>query len=148
MLKLSSAVNVPAYARSSCSAGGWPRPPLMTMKYGRMTSRPHTPQYTMWLDKKGVAMGNQLLSEWRLPWGSPAWQAIVQVDIGKKEPKTLEEINPHWRTMWWLQVAIQGITDEEVPWHKLAAPLTSGAEGMAMSLAKHLVAAWQWNIRV
>ena len=80
--------------------------------------------------------------------GSPAWQSIVQVDIGKEEPETLEEIDPHWRAMRWLQVAIQGITDEEVPWHKLVAPLTSGVEGVAMSLAKHLVTAWWWNIKV
>ena len=80
--------------------------------------------------------------------GSPAWQLIVQVDIGKEEPEILEEINPHWRAMQWLQVAIQGITDEEVPWHELVAPLRSGVEGTAMSLAKHLVAAWWWNIKV
>ena len=80
--------------------------------------------------------------------GSPAWWSFVQVDIGKEEPETLGEIDPHWRAKWWLQVAIQGITDEEVPWHKLLIPLTSGAEGVARSLAKRLVAAWWWNIKV
>ena len=79
--------------------------------------------------------------------GSPAWQLIVQVDISE-EAETLEEIDPHWRAMQWLQVAVQGITDKEVPWHELVTPLTSGAEGMAMSLAKHLVTAWWWNIKV
>ena len=80
--------------------------------------------------------------------GSPAWWLFVQVDISEEEPETLEEINPHWRAMWWLQVAIQGVMDEEVPWQELVALLISGAEGMAMSLAKHLVTAWQWNIKV
>ena len=80
--------------------------------------------------------------------GSPTWQSFVQVDIGEEEPKTLEEIDPHWRATQWLQVAIQGITDEEVPWHELVTPLTSGAEGVARSLAKCLVAAWRWNIKV
>ena len=42
----------------------------------------------------------------------------------------------------WLQVAAQGIRDEEVPWHELLAPLTSGVKGIAKSLAKHLVAVW------
>ena len=79
--------------------------------------------------------------------GSPAWQLSAQVDIGKEEPKTLE-IDPHWRAQWWLQVAAQGIRDKEVLWHELLTPLTSGAEGVAKSLAKHLVAAWQWNIKV
>ena len=61
--KLSSAVNILAYARSSCSAGEWPEPPLMMRKYGMMTSRPHTPLYTTWLDEMGTAVGNQPLSE-------------------------------------------------------------------------------------
>ena len=38
--------------------------------------------------------------------------------------------------------------DEEVPWHESVTPLTSGVEGTAKSLAKHLVTAWQWNIKV
>ena len=40
------------------------------------------------------------------------------------------------------------VKDEEVLWYELVIPLTSGAEGMALSLAKHLVAAWWWNIKV
>ena len=47
-----------------------------------------------------------------------------------------------------MQVVAQCITDEEVPWHELLTPLTSGAEGTARSLAKHLVAAWRWNVKV
>ena len=70
------------------------------------------------------------------------------MDINEQEPETLEEIDPHWRAMCWLQVAIQGITDEKVLWYELVTPLTSGAEGTAMSLAKHLVTAWWWNIKV
>ena len=80
--------------------------------------------------------------------GSPAWQLVAQVDIGEEEPETLEKINAHWREQRWLQVVAQGIRDEEVPWHDLLAPLTSGAEGAAKALAKHLVAMWRWNIKV
>ena len=80
--------------------------------------------------------------------GSPALQSFVQVDIGEEEPETLEEINPHWRAKQWLQVAVQGIMDKEVPWQELLTPLTSGAEGMPRSLAKHLVTAWRWNVKV
>ena len=60
----------------------------------------------------------------------------------------MEEIDSHWRAMCWLQVAIQGIVDKEVPWYELVTPLTSGAEGVALSLAKHLLTVWQWNIKV
>ena len=69
------------------------------------------------------------------------------MDIGEEEPETLEEIDPHWRAQQWLQVATQGIRDEEVPWHELLTPLTSGAEGVAKALAKCLVATW-WNSKV
>ena len=40
------------------------------------------------------------------------------------------------------------IVDEEVPWHNLLAPLMSGSEDTSKALAKHLVAAWRWNIKV
>ena len=79
--------------------------------------------------------------------GSPAWHLFARVDISE-EPETLEEIDPHWRAQRWLQVDAQGITDKEVPWHELLTLLTSGAEGTAKSLAKHLVAVWRWNIKV
>ena len=80
--------------------------------------------------------------------GSPSWQSFFQVYIGEEELETLEDIDPHWRTMCWLQVAVQGIAGEELPWYELVTPLTSGAEGAALSLAKHLPMAWWWNIKV
>ena len=59
----------------------------------------------------------------------------------------LECIDPDSRAMHWLQVAVQGIA-EEVPWYELVTLLMSGVEGMALSLAKGLLAAWWWNIKV
>ena len=50
--------------------------------------------------------------------------------------------------MCWLQVAVQGIAKEEVPWYEFVTPLTSGEEGTALSLAKHFLTVWQWNIKV
>ena len=72
--------------------------------------------------------------------GSPAWQFIAHMDISEEGPKMLTEIDASWRAKWWLQVAAQGIRDEEVPWHDLLTPLMSGAEGTAKALAKCLVA--------
>ena len=80
--------------------------------------------------------------------GSPSWQSFFQVDVGKGEPEMLECIDPHWRAMRWLQVVVQGIAEEEVPWYELVTLLTSGVEGTALSLAKHLLMAWWWNIKV
>ena len=69
------------------------------------------------------------------------------MDIGK-EGDTLETIDPTWRTTRWLQLAAQGILDDEVPWAKCVIPLTMGTEDTAVSLAKHLLAIWQWSIKV
>ena len=80
--------------------------------------------------------------------GSPHWQSYFQVDVGEEEVEMLESINPHWRATHWLQVVVQGIAKEEVPWYKLVIPLTSRAEGAALSLAKHLLALWRWSIKV
>ena len=80
--------------------------------------------------------------------GSPSWQSFFQVDVGEEEPEMLECIDPHWRATHWLQVVVWGIAVEEVPWYELVTPLTSGTEGTALSLAKHLLTAWQWNIKV
>ena len=52
----------------------------------------------------------------------------------------LESIDPHWRATRWLQLAVRGITEEEIPWYELVIPLMLGAEGAALSLARHLLA--------
>ena len=51
----------------------------------------------------------------------------------------LQSISPKWRVHHWLQLVVQDITDEEVPWFKLVVPLMSGVEGTTLVLAKHLI---------
>ena len=80
--------------------------------------------------------------------GSPAWRLVAHMDIGEEGPETLAEIDASWRAKWWLEVATQGIRDEEIPWHNLLTSLTSGAKGTAKALPKCLVAIWRWNIKV
>ena len=75
--------------------------------------------------------------------GSPGWQSFYRVDVGEEEPEMLECIDPLWRATRWLQMAVQGIAREEVPWYELVTPLTSGVEGTALSLAKHLLVVWR-----
>ena len=48
----------------------------------------------------------------------------------------LESIDPHWRATCWLQMAVQCIAEEDVPWYELVTPQTLGVEGAALSLAK------------
>ena len=68
------------------------------------------------------------------------------MDIGEEET-TLETIYPTWRTTW-LQLVVQGISDNKVPWYELVISLTVGTEGAALSLAKRLLAVWRWSIKV
>ena len=60
----------------------------------------------------------------------------------------LETINPTWRTTHWLQLVVQGISDDEVPWYEFVIPLVVGAEVVALSLAKCLLVVWRWSIEV
>ena len=90
------------------------------------------------------------ISRWKdgsLVGGSPGWQPGYQIDIGEEET-TLKTIDPTWTTTCWLQLAIQGISDDKVPWYELVIPLTVGTEGAALSLAKHLLTVWRRSIKV
>ena len=60
----------------------------------------------------------------------------------------LETVNPTWRATHWLQLVVQGILDDEVPWYDLITPLMVGTKGATLSLAKRLLAVWRWSIRV
>ena len=60
----------------------------------------------------------------------------------------LETVNPTWRTTHWLHLVVQGILDDEVPWHELIIPLMVGTEGTALLLAKCLLTIWWWSIKV
>ena len=120
---------------------GWPGPCSIRMRHWRMISKVHC--IMRWDDD-----GHQSSAEGRLEYsrGSPAQWTEYQIDIGK-EKKMLETVDPTWRATCWLQLAVQGISDDEVPWYKLITLLMVGAEGVALSLAKHLLAIWQWRIR-
>ena len=74
-------------------------------------------------------------------------QTEYQVDIGEEE-EMLETVNPTWRTTRLLQLVVQGISDDEVPWFELIIPLMVGTEGAAVSLAKCLLIVWRWSIKV
>ena len=72
---------------------------------------------------------------------SPGQWVTYHLDIGEEE-ETLKTVDTTWRTTCWLQLAVQGILDNEVPWYECVALLMSGAKGMAFSLANHLLTIW------
>ena len=146
--KLSSAVSILAYARSSCSAGGVAQVSLDDDEDGKEDFQtPHTPMCHVVRWEEGSQ--GEPAAEWmEASGGSPAWWFMAHMDISEGEPETLVEIDASWRAKWWLEVAAQGIRDEEVPWHDLLTQLMSGAEGTAKALAKCLVATWRWNMKV
>ena len=80
------------------------------------------------------------------PRGTPAYLPYYQVDLGKEE--MLQNVDPKWWVCHWLQLAVQGISDREMPWFGLVAPLTLGAEGTALTLAKGPMVMWRWSVLV
>ena len=148
MPKLALAVNVLAYAHSSRSSRGMAGVSLDdedTWEDDFQTL--HTPvRCVVWWD--GGSHGELTAERVEVPRGSPSWQSYFQVDVGEEEAEMLESIDPHWRATRWLQVVVQGIAKEEVSWYELVILLMLGAEGMALSLAKHLLVAWKWSIKV
>ena len=79
--------------------------------------------------------------------GSPGQWTGYQIDIGEEE-EMLDTVDPTWRATHWLQLAVQGISDDKVPWYDLITPLMVGTKGVVLLLAKHLLTIWRWSIRV
>ena len=145
--KFASAVNVPSHAQSSHSGEGMAWASLDEDDVWEDDFQtPHTPVHRV-VQREDDSWGD--LAEGRLESsrGSPGLRTGFQVDIGKEEDM-LETIDPTWRTTHWLQLVVQGISDDEVPWYEFVIPLTVGTEGAALSLAKCLLVVWQWSIKV
>ena len=131
-------MSIPAYARSICSAGGVAQALLDDDEdWEEDFQTSHTPIHHMVGWEEG-SQGELAQEQMQASSGSLAWWLVARVDIGEEVPETLEEINAHWRAQQWLQVATQGIRDEEV----LLTPFASGAKGAAKALVKCLVAVW------
>ena len=145
--KVASKVNIPSYAQSNHPGEGMVQVSLDeddALEDDFQMS--HTPVYhVVWWENDSCrcsTKGRPESSRRSLGQGT-----VYQVDIGKEE-ETLETIDPTWKTTCWLQLAVQGIPDDEVPWAKCVIPLTVGTEDAAVSLAKHLLAVWRWSIKV
>ena len=145
--KVALAVNVPAHTQSSHSGEGMAQASFDQDEAQEDDFQTqHMPFHcVMWREDDGCRSS----AEGRLQHsrGSPGQWTGYQIDIGKEE-EMLETVDPTWRATRWLQLAVQGISDDEVPWYDLITPLMVGTEGAALSLAKHLLTVWWWSIRV
>ena len=117
MPKVASAVNIPSHALSSHSGEGMARASLNEDDaWEDDFQTPHMPVCrVMQRDDDGrrcPAEGRPESSR-----GSPGQWTEYQVDIGE-EGNMLETVDPTWRTTCWLQLAVQGILDDEVPWYE------------------------------
>ena len=147
MPKLDSAVNIPSHARSSHSGGGVAQAFLDDDDaWDDDFQTPHTPVCCI-VQREDDSHREPVDGRMESSRGSPGWRTGYQVNIGEEEA-TLETINPTWRTTCWLQLVVQGISDDEVPWYELVIPLTVGTESAGLSLAKYLLAVWRWSIKV
>ena len=139
--KVDSAVNVPTYAWTSHSGEGTACALLdhdEALEDNFQTQ--HMPVHHVMQQEDD---GCRSSAEGRLEHsgGSPGQWTGYQIDIGEEE-EMLETVDPTWRATHWLQLAVQGIPDDEVPWYDLITPLTVGAKGVALSLAKRLLTIW------
>ena len=137
--KVALAVNVPTYAQSSHSGEGMARVLLDQHKALEDDFQTQHMQVhrVMWQENDGCRSS----AEGRLEYsgGSLGQWTEYWIDIGEEE-EMLETVDPTWRATHWLQLAVQGISDDEMPWYELITPLMVGTKGTALSLAKHLLA--------
>ena len=121
MPKLALAVNIPSHAQSSHSCRGMARASLDNEDtWENDFQTPHMPVHcVVW--QEGGSHREPAAGRMEASRGSPSWQPCYQVDIGEEEA-TLESIDPTWRATHWLQLVVQGITEDEVPWYKLVSP--------------------------
>ena len=123
--KVASAVNIPSHAQSSHSSEGTAQAFLDEDEAWEDDFQTlHTPVCHVMQQEDD---SHRCSAEGRPEScrGSPGQQTEYQVDIGD-EGDMLETVNPTWRTTRWLQLAVQGISDDEVPWHELFICLTVG----------------------
>ena len=144
---VASVVNVPPHAWSShCSKGTAPA----LLNQDEVLEDDFQTQHTLvhcirwWGDSGSRSSARGWL---KYSGGSLGQWATYYLDISKEE-ETLETVDPTWQTTHWLQLAVQGISDDEVPWYEYVMPLMSGAEGVALLLAKCLLSIWWWSIRM
>ena len=126
MPKVASVVNVPPHAQSSHSGEGMA---LASLDQDEALEDDFQTQHMLvchvrwWGDSgSGSSAGGGL----ECSRGSPGQQAAYHLDIGEEE-ETLETVDPTWQTTRWLQLVVQGILDDEVPWYEYIMPLMSGA---------------------
>ena len=145
--KVASAVNVPAHTQSSCSGKGMAQASLDQDKAQEDDFQTqHTPVcHMMWREDDGHRSSAEVRLQHSV--GSLGQWTGYQLDIGEEEDM-LETVNPTWRATHWLQLVVQGISDDEVPWYDLITSLMVGTKGVALSLAKHLLTIWRWSMRV
>ena len=147
MPKLASAVNIPSHAQSSHSSGGMVWASLNDEDaWEDDFQTQHTAVHCM-VQREDGGHREPVNGRMEALRGSPGWRPGYQIDIGEEET-TLETINPTWRTTHWLQLVVQGISDDKVPWYELVIPLMVGTEGTALSLAKCLLMVWRWSVKV
>ena len=133
--KVASTVNVPPHIQSSHSGKGMAQASLNhdeALEDDFQTQHMPVRHIMQWEDT-----GHQSSAEGRVECsrGSPRQWTGYRVDISEEE-EMLETVDPTWQTTHWLQLVVQGISDEEVPWYEY------------LSLAKCLLTVWWWSAKV
>ena len=125
MPKVASAVNIPSHTWSSHSSEGTAWASLDEYEALEDDFQTlHTPVHSI-MQREDDSCQCSAKGRPESSRGSPGQQTEYQVDIGKEE-EMLETVDPTWRTTCWLQLAVQGMSDDKVPWFKFVIPLMVG----------------------
>ena len=76
------------------------------------------------------------------PFPNTSWQYVMRGSPKKAQP------DPMWEVIKWLEVCIETLREEDVPWWQLVAPLMDAGITGTWKLAKHFLAMWQWMVEV
>ena len=121
--KVASVVNVPPHAWSSHSGEGTA---LASLNQEEVLEDDFQTQHTpvRCIKRRGDSgSGASAGGGPECSRGSLGQQAVYCVDIGEEE-EMLKTVDPTSQTTRWLQLAVQGISDDKVPWYECIVPLT------------------------
>ena len=125
MPKVASVVNVPPHAQSSHSGKGMA---LASLDQDEgLEDDFQTQHMPVCRVRRRVDSGSGSSARGGLECsrGSLGQWAAYRIDICEEE-ETLETVDSTWQTTRWLQLVVQGISDDEVPWYEYVMLLMSG----------------------
>ena len=81
-------------------------------------------------------------SDGESPFPETSWHPVMRGFPRKTQP------GPMWEVTNWLEVHVEALREEDVPWLQLVVLLMDANAPGAWELAKHFLAMWQWMVEL